>query len=68
MPKITILKDKCKGCLLCTSACPKKILKASKDKLNAKGYYPVTITVQEECIGCGLCAIMCPDCVIKVER
>lgn len=68
MPKLTINSEKCKGCLLCASVCPKKILARSTESLNKKGYYPVTIIDQEKCIGCAMCATMCPDCVITVEK
>lgn len=68
MAKLTIFTDRCKGCLLCTTVCPKKILVANTDKLNVKGYYPVVVTDMDSCIGCAMCATMCPDCVIQVER
>lgn len=68
MAKLTIFSDRCKGCLLCTAVCPKKLLQPSSDKLNAKGYYPVFISDMDACIGCALCANMCPDCVIQVEK
>ncbi|MEG2378273.1 MAG: 4Fe-4S binding protein [Oscillospiraceae bacterium] len=68
MPKITIREDECKGCGLCVSACPKKILVMAKDKINCKGYNPVQIVDQDACIGCAMCATMCPDVVIKVEK
>ena len=67
MPKVTFKEDMCKGCGLCVSACPKKIVKLS-DKLNAKGYRIAGITDQSACIACAFCATMCPDCVITVEK
>jgi 2-oxoglutarate ferredoxin oxidoreductase subunit delta len=67
MAKLTIDLERCKGCLLCTQACPKKILVQSKE-LNQKGYYPIEIIDQSQCIGCAMCALMCPDCVIRVEK
>ena len=67
MAKLIIDIEKCKGCLLCTQACPQKIL-AQRKELNQKGYYPVEITDESNCIGCAMCAIMCPDCVIQVEK
>ncbi len=67
MAKVTFLENMCKGCGLCVSACPKKIVELS-DKLNAKGYRPARITDQDKCIGCAFCATMCPDCVITVEK
>lgn len=68
MAKTTILVDRCKGCGLCTLACPKKILQLSSDKLNAKGYYPAYVTDMSLCIGCAMCARMCPDVAIIVEK
>ena len=68
MAKLTFKEDVCKGCGLCVSVCPKKILALSKTKLNKKGHSPVELTKPEECVGCASCALMCPDCVIKVER
>jgi len=67
MPKITINKDKCKGCLLCVSACPKGLIYVS-DKLNKLGYKPVKCKEGAECIGCMMCAIICPDCCIEVYK
>ena len=66
--KVTIDETVCKGCALCTVACPKKILQLDAGRLNIKGYHPSTITAQEQCIACGMCAIMCPDSAITVEK
>ena len=49
-------------------ACPKKIVKLSKDRMNAKGFHPAEITRQEDCIGCANCAVMCPDVVITITK
>ena len=67
MAKVTFDKDLCKGCGLCVTACPKKIVHLS-DELNKRGYHPAEVTEQDKCIGCAFCATMCPDCVIKVEK
>lgn len=67
MAKVTFDENLCKGCGLCVTACPKKIV-ALKNTLNAKGYHPAGVEKQEDCIGCAFCATMCPDCVIKVEK
>ncbi len=66
--KVTFNEDICKGCELCVSVCPKKIISLNADKINKKGYNPAHIVNMDECIACGSCAIMCPDSVIKVER
>ena len=68
MAKVTFKKDLCKGCGLCITACPKKIIALSKDEINQKGHHPAELTKPEECVGCASCAIMCPDCIIEVER
>lgn len=67
MAKVTFNEAMCKGCGLCVTACPKKIVELS-DKLNAKGYRPARVNDAEKCIGCAFCATMCPDCVITVEK
>ena len=68
MAKLTFQTDRCKGCGLCVSACPKGIIAIAKDKINQKGHHPAELTDPEKCVGCASCAIMCPDCIIEVER
>ena len=68
MAKLTFRTDRCKGCGLCVSACPKGIIAITKDKINQKGHHPAELTDPEKCVGCASCAIMCPDCIIEVER
>ena len=67
MPKITIHKDKCKGCLLCISVCPKGLIVIDKD-LNTRGVKPVEFNSAGECAGCAMCALICPDCCIEVYK
>lgn len=68
MPKIEINFERCKGCGLCTTVCPKKILEMQKEKRNKKGYFTASCTDVSKCIGCAMCAMMCPDCAITVEK
>ena len=68
MAKVIFDKERCKGCGLCETVCPKKIIALEKEEINKKGYHPAGVTDESACIGCGSCAIMCPDTVIKVER
>lgn len=68
MAKLTFQTDRCKGCGLCVSACPKGLIAIAKDKINQKGHHPAELTDPEKCVGCASCAIMCPDCIIEVER
>ena len=63
--KLIFNRDKCKGCELCVSFCPKKLL-ALDTAVNAKSYHPAGITDQDACIGCASCALMCPDCCISI--
>ena len=37
--KLLINMEECKGCGICVSVCPKKVLEISEE-LNTKGYYP----------------------------
>ncbi|NLM05661.1 MAG: 4Fe-4S dicluster domain-containing protein [Tissierellia bacterium] len=66
--KVTIKQDRCKGCGLCVSVCPKEVLALDKKVINDKGYNPASAVKPEECIGCANCALICPDVVITVER
>ena len=72
--RIEIDQELCKGCGLCTTACPKEQIEISS-QLNTKGYYPARFkesgtegTDEKECTGCALCAITCPDVAIEVYR
>ena len=61
--------DRCKGCELCTAACPQHVLVMSADGFNALGYRPVQLVDPEQkCTGCALCALICPDVVLTVYR
>ena len=47
--KVVIKRDRCKGCELCISVCPKHILAIDDTEVNVNGYHAVTITKEEEC-------------------
>lgn len=66
--KVTFDENKCKGCELCTTVCPVKIVVMDKEKINVKGYHPATVKDMSKCTACASCARICPDVVIKVER
>lgn len=65
MPKIRFREERCKGCRLCTTACPRKLI-AMSERINEMGYHPAVMVDEGKCTGCTLCAIMCPDLVIEV--
>jgi len=68
MAKVTFKEELCKGCKLCVSVCPKKIIEMNAEKLNLKGFHPAAVKEMDKCIGCAFCATICPDCVIEVEK
>ncbi|NIA10606.1 MAG: 4Fe-4S dicluster domain-containing protein [Nitrospiraceae bacterium] len=51
----------CKGCNLCVSVCPKKVLELDPLTDKCKPMRP------DDCIGCKMCENMCPDFAIAVE-
>lgn len=67
MPHITVDEARCKGCGLCTIACPKKLVTMSETP-NTLGYTVAVFTDDGTCTGCALCAEMCPDVAIMVFK
>ncbi len=69
MARVIFLDERCKGCLLCTTVCPKEIIRQSV-RFNRKGYKVAEVPEEhmEECTGCTACALICPDCAIRVYR
>lgn len=72
--RIEIDRERCKGCGLCITVCPKDNISISEE-INAKGYYPASFAESEaetddksQCTGCAMCAITCPDVAIEVYR
>ena len=66
--KLTFDRDRCKGCELCVTVCPKHILAIDMNTLNRKGYHPAGVTDIDQCIACAGCAKICPDSIITVEK
>ena len=60
-------KNRCKGCGLCVTVCPKKVLEIT-DQVNTKGYFPAYRARPEDCIHCALCCTMCPDVAITITE
>ena len=67
MAEIMFIEERCKGCGLCVTACPKDLLSVSS-KINREGYPVAQIEDMGACTGCALCAEMCPDVVIMVFK
>ncbi len=64
MGTIKIERERCKGCRLCISGCPKGLISLDKS-LNKRGVHPAYFK-GGECIACALCAQVCPECCIEV--
>lgn len=69
MSRIIVLEDRCKGCLLCATVCPKEIIVQS-DRFNQQGYKVAEVPGEDmdKCTGCASCAKICPDVAIKVYK
>jgi 2-oxoglutarate ferredoxin oxidoreductase subunit delta len=67
--KIIIDMERCKGCGLCVTVCPKGCILISKH-VNKAGYFPAEPAgpPMADCTGCAMCAIICPEAVIEVYR
>ena len=64
--KIVIDTERCKGCGLCVTMCPKKSIEISEES-NKNGYFPAEVK-DTDCTGCARCAIVCPEGIIQVCR
>ena len=62
--KIVIDMERCKGCGLCITVCPKNSIVVSQDS-NKSGYFPAQAK-NTECTACTRCAIVCPEGIIEI--
>lgn len=67
MAKIAIDQERCKGCSLCTLACPKELIQIGKE-MNRQGYFYAVWEAEASCTGCALCGEICPDVAITIWR
>lgn len=54
-----INRDWCKGCGICVSLCPKKVLELDRED-------KVIVVRPEDCICCKMCEKRCPDLAIEI--
>ncbi len=62
--KIVINMERCKGCGLCITVCPKKNIAVAPES-NKNGYFPAQAR-DIECTACTRCAVVCPEGIIEV--
>lgn len=67
MARVEINPERCKACELCIIACPKGLLRLSKE-YNSFGDHYAEQADAAQCVGCALCGIACPDTVITVYK
>lgn len=60
LKELVINRDWCKGCGICVTFCPKKVLELDREE-KACAVRP------EDCICCSLCELRCPDLAIEVK-
>ncbi len=65
---VVVDEERCKGCNLCTAACPLHVIALSAKRVNRKGYSFAQQVVEDTCTGCAACAVVCPDGCITVYR
>ena len=63
---LEIARDRCKGCELCITVCPKHVLELDSSIVNRLGHHPVRLTDAAECTSCALCVRVCPDVVFTI--
>ena len=66
MANIKIDTDRCKGCCLCVSECPRGCIRMS-EIFNESGNFFAEVTDVMNCTGCALCCQMCPDMAIEID-
>jgi 2-oxoglutarate ferredoxin oxidoreductase subunit delta len=62
---IRIDTEACKGCELCITACPPRVLSMSEPVNRAGFHYPL---LEPGCTGCAACLFVCPDFCFEVYR
>ena len=63
--EIHLIPERCKGCQLCVTYCPRGVLEMSS-LFNAKGYHPPQVCHATGCVVCGLCEMLGPEIAIYV--
>jgi len=62
---VTLDVEACKGCELCITACPPRVLTMGTAANRAGFRYPL---LEPGCTGCAACLFVCPDFCFEVFR
>ena len=62
---VTVDAETCKGCELCITACPPRVLTMSEHTNRAGFHVPL---LEPGCTGCAACLFVCPDFCFEVFR
>jgi 2-oxoglutarate ferredoxin oxidoreductase subunit delta len=65
--KILVSEELCKGCGICISLCPLKVLSKSVE-LSPHGVYVPIPTNINKCTSCRICEYYCPDLAIHIIK
>lgn len=65
--KVTVDKERCKGCELCVNFCKPGTLQMSEG-FNTAGLHFADVKATQPCIGCKQCVIICPEAAIELTR
>jgi len=65
--RVTVIRERCKGCGYCVAFCPMRVLEMSSE-FNEKGYHFPQVVNAGDCTGCDLCGMYCPDFAISGAR
>ena len=66
MANIKVDAERCKGCCLCVSECPRGFIRMS-EIFNKSGNLFAEVADIENCTGCALCCRICPDMAIEID-
>jgi len=63
--QVYLIPERCKGCRICVTFCPREVLQESKT-VNGKGYHYPEIAPGKEaaCVHCEFCTLVCPEFAI----